>query len=66
MSHEISSCADYMLQFPCLCAIPADALPLHKPEVALPLCSLLCHTGLLGGSPLAWPPLCLRHVQPIS
>eukprot|EP00957_Ditylum_brightwellii_P096526 7350785-Ditylum_brightwellii.AAC.1 len=24
------------------------------------------HTGLLGGSPSAWPPLCLRHVQPSS
>uniref|UniRef100_A0A6V2M9M9 Uncharacterized protein n=1 Tax=Ditylum brightwellii TaxID=49249 RepID=A0A6V2M9M9_9STRA len=49
-----------MLRFPCLCAIPAAALPLQKTGVALPLCSLLRHTGFLGGSPSAWPPLCLR------
>eukprot|EP00957_Ditylum_brightwellii_P175271 13343443-Ditylum_brightwellii.AAC.1 len=49
-----------MLRFPCLCVIPADALPLQKPEVVLPLCSLLQHTGFWGGSPLAWPPLLFR------
>ena len=46
--------------------VPADALPLQKPEVALPLRSLLRHTGFWGGSPSAWPPLCSRHVQPSS
>eukprot|EP00957_Ditylum_brightwellii_P016784 1263601-Ditylum_brightwellii.AAC.1 len=49
-----------MLHFPCLCVILANALPLKKSEVVLPLRSLLCHTGFWGGSPSAWPPLWFR------
>jgi len=50
-----------------ICVIPADALPLQKLEVALPLRSLLRHTVFLGESPLAWPPLWFRlPIQALS